>query len=217
VQIIIADDAIILFGNTGICVWSMPALLPRDRERTILPHADISILNPLFQIDYPEGATILNNNPSLEPIIKGPWSWYTEPWCYDIVSPSKAGLVISRYLAVLNKDMTGGTIEKTASYELMITPGMRINEIVINRYRICHDQLVLCWREDFSLKTYASALSSQETIILTPDRLLTLEKEVEAVSLCPFSARLCLLSVGSNEIIVHDFRSPLCSNVQSGV
>lgn len=209
-QIIIADDAVIIFGNTGISVWSMPALLPHDLEHTTLPHADIPILNPLFRIDYPEGVALLDHT---ESIIRGPPNWYTEPWCCDIASPSKAGIATSRYLVVLNEDMTGGTIEKTASYELMVTPGMLFYEI-FRRYRICHDQLVMCWREDFSIKTHASALSS-ETTISTPYKLLTLEKEVEAVSLCPFSARLCLLS--ADEIIVHDLRLPLSSSVQSGV
>ena len=198
---IITDDAIVLFGNTGISVWSMPALLPHDLEHTTLSHADIPILNPLFRIDYPAGVALLDNSPFSGPIIKGPSNWYTEPWCCDIVTPSKAGLVISHYLVVLNKDMTGGTIEKTASYKLMITPGMLVDEIFINCHCICHNQLVLYWGEEFSTKTYVLALSSQETIISTPE---TFEKEVEAISLCPFSARLCLLC--ADKIIVHDFR-----------
>lgn len=215
-RIIIADDTIILFGNTGISVWSMPALLPHDHEHTTLrPHADIPILNPLFGIDYPGGVALLDDNPFSESVIRGPSNWYTEPWCYDIVSPSKAGFAISHYLVVLNEDMTGGTIKKTASYELMITPGMHIDDIFINCYCIYHDQLVLCWGEEFSIKVYAFAFSSQENIISTPDKFLTLGKVVEAVSLCPFSARHCLLS--ADEIIVHDFRFPLFSSVQSGV
>ena len=194
-------------------MWNIPALLPRDRERTTLPYVDVSIINPLFRIDYSECMPPFDD---LDSMIQGPWDWYT-PWCYDwcfdVVLRSEAGFAISRYLVAFNKDMTGGTIEKTACYELMTTPEM---DFFIEPYRVCHDQLVMSWTEGSIIKAHTTPLFSQDTVIPRDNEPLILEERKDehiSISLCPFSARLCHFFY--DEVHVCDFRSRLCSNVQS--
>ena len=145
-----------------------------------------------------------------ESMMEGLWDWYTKPWCYDIVLESEAGFEISRYFIAFNKDMTGGTMERTACYELKTTSEM---DSFIESYNICHDQLVMSYIEGYTIKTHTSALFSQDTVIDEPLSLEEWESEHFNMSLCPFSARLCVFS--DNEVHVYDFRSPLCSNVQS--
>ena len=187
-------------------MWNIPALLPRDRELTTLSYVDIPI-NPLFQIDYPECMPPFNNALQAESMFQAPWDWYTEPWCYDVVLESEAGFAISRYLLAFNKDMTGGAIEKTACYELMTTPEMNF---FIEPYRVCHDQLVMSWTERCTIKIHTSALFSQDTVTPRNYEPLILEEwnyEHLRISLCPFSARFCI--VFYDEVHVWDFRSPL--------
>ena len=194
-------------------MWNIPALLPRDREHTPLSYVDVPIIDPLFKIDYPEYMPPFNNALQAESMFQAPWDWYTEPWCYDVVLESEAGFAISRYLVAFNKDMTGGTIEKTACYELMTTPEMNF---FIEPYRVCHDQLVMSWTERCTIKIHTSALFSQDTVTPRNHEPLILEEwnyEHLRISLCPFSARLCI--VFYDEVHVWDFRSPLCSNVPS--
>ena len=197
-------------------MWNIPTLLPHDRDRTTLPYVDVPIINPLFQINYPECMPPFDNALQAEFMIRGPWDWYTEPWCYDIVLPSEAGFAISRYLVAFNKDMTGGTIEKTAQYELMTTPEMDVDDFCIEPYRVCHDQLVMSWTEGSIIKMHTSTLFFQDTVTQRDDEPLILEEwksDYLNISLCPFSSRLCFFSY--DDVYVYDFRSPLCLNVKS--
>lgn len=76
----------------------------------------------------------------------------------------------------------------------------------------------MCWSEDSVVKTYTSRLSSHDSIY--PGRQMPLiikeqtgfMEETLKISLCPCSARLCLLSSYGSEVYIYDFRSPLCPN-----
>ena len=188
-------------------VWGIPSLLPRDHEDTTLLNANIPILNPLFRINYPEWM-------SPQSVIKMPGDWYAEPWCYNIFTPCEPGFEISRYRVILNVDMTGGTIEKTVGFELVTGTKTDVDDFV-ESYHICHNQLIMCWSEGSVVKTYASRLSSNDSIytgLIIKEQTGFIEDTLE-MSLCPCSARLCLLSGYGSEVYIYDYRSPLCSNV----
>ncbi|EDR03794.1 uncharacterized protein LACBIDRAFT_331240 [Laccaria bicolor S238N-H82] len=182
-QIIIASDSIILFGSTCVSVWHKPALLPRDRADTTLSYVDVPIIHPLFQIDYPECMPPLDDTLQAESSIQGPWDWYsTEPWCwcYDTVLQREAGFAISRYLVAFNKDMTGGTIKKTACYELRTTLE---KDFFIEPYRVCHDQLVMSWTERSGIIKIHTSAFSQDTVTPGDNELALMLEEWKAPAL----------------------------------
>lgn len=151
----------------------------------------------------------------------GVWAdWYSEPCFCDIVTPSEVSFAISRYLVTLNEDMMEGTIKKTASFEVLtIDPD---EDVSIEPYRICNDQLVMLLLECSAMKTYTSRLSFPYGAMvheIYQPLLLGEQIAIEGyqVSLCPLSTRLCLLSKNQNEVYIHDLCSPLCSGIQSFV
>jgi len=190
--------------------------MPHDHEIILPPYNDIPVLTPLFQIDCLDPIFPLNMNNSYMFGVRA--GWYRETCCYDIVTPSEVGFAISRYLVTLNEDMTGGTIKRTASFEILtIDPD---EDVSLEPYRICNDQLVMLLLEGSAIESYTSRLSfPYGAAVREIYQPLVLGEQIEIegyqISLCPLSARLCLLSNNQDEVYIYDLRSPLCSGIQS--